>query len=518
MERFAGRVAVVTGASSGIGACIASDLAKAGMVVVGVARRKDRLQDLAASLKACGATGRLEAVQADLSSVEEVRRVFQWVEDNLGAVSVLVNNAAILLQKPIQDLDATDIQSLVTTNVTTVLIGCKEAINSMKKHDIKDGHIITINSVAGHVVINNPLVSVSAYTTSKHAITALCKSLRFDVQRIPGFKIRVTSLSPGTVSTDMVPAEFQAVLPPDMLLRAADVSNAVLYALSCPAAVEITELTIQPTGEALEPTAEWQSVGRRHFLAMERFAGRVAVVTGASSGIGACIASDLAKAGMVVVGVARRKDRLQDLAASLKACGATGRLEAVQADLSSVEEVRRVFQWVEDNLGGVSVLVNNAAIAIQKSVQDMDLADIQSIVATNVTSVTVGCKEAIESMKKHGIKDGHIININSVAGHVVINTPHLSISLYSATKHAITALCKGLRFDVQRIAGFKIRVTSLSPGAVDTDMVPEEFAKTLPPDMLLRPADISNGVLYALSCPSSVEITELTIQPTGEAF
>ncbi|XP_034253734.1 farnesol dehydrogenase-like [Thrips palmi] len=252
---------------------------------------------------------------------------------------------------------------------------------------------------------------------------------------------------------------------------------------------------------------------------MERFAGRVAVVTGASAGIGACIASDLAKAGMVVVGVARRRDRLQDLAASLKACGATGRLEAVQADLSSVEEVRRVFQWVEDNLGAVSVLVNNAAVIHHKPTQELDLTKIQNIIATNLTAVTVGCKEAIGSMKKHDIKDGHIITINSVAGHVVINSPLMSLSLYSSTKHAITALCRGVRFDVQRIPGFKIRVTSLSPGAVDTDMLPRQYVKSFAdPERILKPSNVSNAVLYALACPPSVEITELTIQPIGEAW
>ncbi|XP_052127125.1 farnesol dehydrogenase-like [Frankliniella occidentalis] len=100
---------------------------------------------------------------------------------------------------------------------------------------------------------------------------------------------------------------------------------------------------------------------------MERFAGRVAVVTGASSGIGAQLAEDLVRAGMVVVGVARRLERMQALAAAL--AGLRGRLEPLQADLSCADELRRVFTWVDDNLGGISVLVNNAAVATQVAIQ-----------------------------------------------------------------------------------------------------------------------------------------------------
>ncbi|XP_034231398.1 farnesol dehydrogenase-like [Thrips palmi] len=251
MDRFVGRVAVVTGASSGIGANVAKDLVNAGMVVVGVARRKDRLEGLAASLRASGAKGRLEVVQADLSSVEEVGRVFQWVEDNLGGVSVVVNNAAILAHHPIQDLDLLQIQAIIATNVTAVMAGCKLAISSMKKHNIRDGHVINVNSVTGHMVLGHP-TPVSAYTSTKHAITAMSKALRFDVQLIPGFKIRVTSLSPGTVLTDMVPEQHaKSMMAADCILDTKDVSNAVMYALSCPPSVEITELTIQPTGEKL---------------------------------------------------------------------------------------------------------------------------------------------------------------------------------------------------------------------------------------------------------------------------
>ncbi|KAE8751860.1 hypothetical protein FOCC_FOCC001337 [Frankliniella occidentalis] len=215
-------------------------------------------------------------------------------------------------------------------------------------------------------------------------------------------------------------------------------------------------------------------------LSMERFAGRVAVVTGASSGIGAQIAEDLVRAGMVVVGVARRVDRLQAQAASLS--GLRGRLEPLQADLSSTDELCRVFKWVDDNLGGISVLVNNAAIMPLVAIPDFDPAD--------------------------------------TAGHRILASPGLGSAVaYCASKHATVALTQGLRADLQALkaSGFRIRVTSLSPGAVQTEMLPEGYRKSLPDaDMALRVKDVSTAALYVLGSPPAVEITELTIQATGE--
>lgn len=241
------------------------------------------------------------------------------------------------------------------------------------------------------------------------------------------------------------------------------------------------------------------------------------MVTGASSGIGAQLAEDLVRAGLVVVGVARRRERLEALASSLS--GLDGRLEVLQADLSSVDEVKRVFKWIDESLGGVTVLVNNAAICPITPTQDQELGVIESAVATNLTAMMVGSNLAVNNMKRFNIKDGHIININSVAGHKIMYSPgqDASVTTYTTTKHGAVAFSNALRFDVQRIHGFKIRVTSLSPGTVRTEMT-SKWVEQLPKDRVLDPKDVSNAALYVLSCPTTVEISELTIQPQGESF
>ncbi|XP_034238269.1 farnesol dehydrogenase-like [Thrips palmi] len=251
---------------------------------------------------------------------------------------------------------------------------------------------------------------------------------------------------------------------------------------------------------------------------MERYAGRVAVVTGASSGIGARIAQDLVREGLVVVGVARRMHLVQELAVSLVASGARGQLHAVEADLADGAEVRRVFKWVEDKLGGVSVLVNNAAFLSTQPMQDMEAADMQRLFATNLTAVALCCREALASMRRHGLKNGHVVNINSVTGHTVIRDVHgvPSVSAYAASKNGLTALSKGLRFDLLKMPEYKIRVTNVSPGLVCTEMVAAMEASRTGP--VLQVQDISEIVLYALRTPDNVEIGEITVRPVGEPF
>ena len=262
---------------------------------------------------------------------------------------------------------------------------------------------------------------------------------------------------------------------------------------------------------------------------MDRFVGRVALVTGVTSGIGQEIAKELVRAGLEVVGVGRRQERLEKLTREM--ANEKGKLHTVAADLSREEDVSRVYKWIDDNLGGVSIVVNNAAVLTTSKLHEMDATTIQQLVNTNLTSVMLSCREAIRNMMKHKISDGHIVNINSIAGHQVVNLNEypipFSIVAYSATKHAITALCKGLRFDTQK-EGLRTRITSISPGGVNTEMVQsfssglnaEDLAKSMPmsEDALLKVSDVSNAVLYVLSCPAGVEITELTIRPTGEAM
>ncbi|XP_046393897.1 farnesol dehydrogenase-like [Ischnura elegans] len=251
---------------------------------------------------------------------------------------------------------------------------------------------------------------------------------------------------------------------------------------------------------------------------MDRWEGKVAVVTGASSGIGKSIATELVERGMIVVGLARRMELVQDLSNSLT--GRKGKLFAVKADVGKEDDVAEAFDWVRKNLGGVHVLVNNAGIGTYSLLSNMDREEykrVQACLNTNVMGVVMCSNEAIKLMREKGIVDGHIININSVLGHFI--SRRLGIHFYNATKHAVTVLTEGLRRELVE-AKSKIRVTSISPGFVLTNImdgieVPNrnEIMANSP---ILRTDDVTNSVIHSLAAPADVQIAEIIVRPVGE--
>ncbi|XP_021929737.1 farnesol dehydrogenase-like [Zootermopsis nevadensis] len=251
---------------------------------------------------------------------------------------------------------------------------------------------------------------------------------------------------------------------------------------------------------------------------MERWAGRVAVVTGASAGIGEAIAQELVKKGLKVVGLARRVDRVEALKNSLKS--AAGKLYPLKCDVSNESEVREAFKWIKTNVGGVDILVNNAGVASFSSLIDGPTELWRKIFDLNVLGLSVCTKEALQSMKESGVDDGHIIHINSITGH---RPPtHIGLQMYTASKHAVTALAEGLRLELVKLNS-KIRVTSVSPGAVLTEIAeasvfPKEMIEPPEKKPYLQSKDIADAVIYVLGTPTHVQIHELIVKPVGQQY
>ncbi|KAK7863450.1 hypothetical protein R5R35_010490 [Gryllus longicercus] len=274
---------------------------------------------------------------------------------------------------------------------------------------------------------------------------------------------------------------------------------------------------------------------------MSQLAGRVAVVTGASAGIGAAIAYQLQDAGVNVVALARRKEKIQSAVeearqearkrgrASLGKAPSPGELHTLKCDVSNEEDIVAAFKWVKDNLKTVHILVNNAGIGGRTKLDETNTAEWKGILNTNVMGLSIGTREAVQLMKATGVEDGHIIHIGSWAGHNLLNFP--GISMYSASKHAVRVLTEGLRKELVA-AKSKIRITEVSPGAVRTD-----FSKDRPPskevlaswgiskaeDMWtvlphLQSEDVADAVLYAIATPPHVQIHQILLKPVGENF
>lgn len=252
---------------------------------------------------------------------------------------------------------------------------------------------------------------------------------------------------------------------------------------------------------------------------MNKWIGKVAVVTGASSGIGEAIVKDFAKAGINVVGLARRSEKIEEFAKNL---GETsGKIYAQKCDVSDMQSVKAAFQWIEQQFGSINILVNNAAILYNGTILDPGddaMEQLNLVINTNFTGAVQCSREAIRLIDK-SCDYGLVININSIAGNYV---PFgFGTNVYAASKHALRAFSEVLRHELVTKKNDKIRVSNLSPGVVKTEMavaagIVNDASLIYQHLPHLSCENVSESVLFLLQVPHNVNITQLTIQPVGE--
>ncbi|XP_018325787.1 farnesol dehydrogenase [Agrilus planipennis] len=248
---------------------------------------------------------------------------------------------------------------------------------------------------------------------------------------------------------------------------------------------------------------------------MNRWVGKVAVVTGASAGIGAVLAEKLVKEGLQVVGLARREEPIKSLSKKLQ--GQKGKLYALKVDLSKPDEIINAFKWVKDNLGPVHILVNNAGLAINDSLSDGNYESWKQVLDVNVLGLSVATREAVKQMKENKI-DGHIVHVNSILGHRLVTMPGLN--MYPASKYAVTALTETLLNEFNQ-KNLKIKISSVSPGVVKTDFrrvagyTPQNAEENFPG---ITSEEVADAIIYVLSTPPTVQIRELILTAVGESF
>jgi NADP-dependent 3-hydroxy acid dehydrogenase YdfG len=237
-------------------------------------------------------------------------------------------------------------------------------------------------------------------------------------------------------------------------------------------------------------------------------AGKTAVVTGASSGIGEATARLLASEGCNVVLAARREDRLNALAAEL----GKGTL-AAPTDVTDPAACAALVARTVERFGSLEILVNNAGLGLYGSIPEGDPDDWRKMFDVNVLGVLYCTRAAVRHMLARGA--GDIVFVSSLAGRRV---PAPDGTVYAATKHAITAIAEGLRMDVHEKG---IRAINVEPGLVRT-----EFPENSYPDAdeyyaqkgfaPLDPDDIAAAVLYAVSQPARVSVNEVAVRPTRQ--
>lgn len=234
---------------------------------------------------------------------------------------------------------------------------------------------------------------------------------------------------------------------------------------------------------------------------MQSIVGKTAIITGASSGIGAAIAKTLATEGVNVVLAARRKDKLESIANEINEKG-KGQAKSIVTNVADQADVERMKAFAIEKFGTIDIYVNNAGQMLSSKMQDGHVSDWEQMVDVNIKGVLYGIHAVLPEMVSR--KSGHIINIASVSGLEVTKTS----TVYSATKFAVRAISMGLE---KELAKTGVRVTNISPGMVRTDLSGNWKAFDRKP---LEAIDIANAVVYAVSQPDYVNVNEITVRPT----
>jgi clavulanate-9-aldehyde reducatase len=239
--------------------------------------------------------------------------------------------------------------------------------------------------------------------------------------------------------------------------------------------------------------------------------GRVAAVTGASSGIGEATARALSAAGASVALGARRTDRLEALAESLD-----GPALVREVDVSDEEQARGFIQAAHDELGGLDILVNNAGVMLLGPVADADTDDWRQMITVNLLGLLYCTHAALPLLAKGG--GGDIVNLSSTAG----RRADAGAAVYNMTKFGVHAFSEALR---QEALHSKVRVTVVAPGFVETELQGHNTNPLVQQSMersreqigeVLKAEDIANAIAYAVTRPAHVCVNELLVRPTNQ--
>jgi NADP-dependent 3-hydroxy acid dehydrogenase YdfG len=243
----------------------------------------------------------------------------------------------------------------------------------------------------------------------------------------------------------------------------------------------------------------------------EGIAGKVVVITGASSGLGEAAARRLAREGAKLTLGARRIDRLEALAREL----ALGAGAVVKTDVTKRDDVKRLVDAAVAAHGRIDVIVNNAGLMPNSFLENLHVEEWERMIDVNIKGVLYGIAAALPHMIAQ--KSGHVVNVASVAGHKV----GPGGAVYSATKHAVRVITEGLR---QEVKAHNIRTTIISPGAVATELtstvtdpvVAERMRKTY--EVAVSADSFARALVFALSQPEEVDINEILYRPTAQVY
>ncbi|CAI3108911.1 putative oxidoreductase [Acinetobacter calcoaceticus] len=239
---------------------------------------------------------------------------------------------------------------------------------------------------------------------------------------------------------------------------------------------------------------------------------KVIIITGASSGIGKASAKMLAAEGAKVIAVARNQERLNELVNEVTKHG--DQITGFVADVTNLDDVKKLAQFAKDTYGSVDILINNAGLMLFSYWSDLAIDDWNKMINTNIKGYLNAIAGVLPIMLEQ--KSGQILNMDSVAGHQV----DPAAGIYCATKFFVQAMTESMRKDLGVNHG--IRVNTVSPGVINTgwaDKVTDPEGRKAAQELnkiAIDPDDVARAVVYALNQPENVTVNDLIISPTRQ--
>jgi NADP-dependent 3-hydroxy acid dehydrogenase YdfG len=244
---------------------------------------------------------------------------------------------------------------------------------------------------------------------------------------------------------------------------------------------------------------------------------KVAIITGASSGIGEATAKALAAEGAKVVLAARRVERLEKLKGEIEASG--GEALVVKTDVVVRKEVEKLAEKTIKRFGKIDILINNAGLMPLSFMKNLHVEEWDRMIDVNLKGALYAIAAVLPNMKAN--KCGDIVNISSIAGRKLFP----GAAVYCATKFGVTALSEGMRMELSK--PYNIRITSIEPGAVATELTQTFTDQELIEQwndgrrehlVPLKPEFIANAIVYAVTQPDGVSVNEISVMPTMQGL
>ncbi|CAM9262432.1 unnamed protein product [Choristocarpus tenellus] len=256
----------------------------------------------------------------------------------------------------------------------------------------------------------------------------------------------------------------------------------------------------------------------------QELSGKVAIVTGASGGIGASIAETLAKAGAVVALGARRLDALESIKAKIESVVGEGKVIVCETDVTKRDQVKALVAAAVAHFGPIDFLVNNAGVMYYTNMKNLHEDEWERTVDVNCKGTMFGIGAVLGGMIERG--SGHIVNISSDAGRRIFP----SLAVYCGSKFFVEAMSEGLR---REVVGTGLKVTTIQPGDCATDLIMNntdneaasqqgveigaKLGTGASKEQVLQPEDVAAAVLYAVTAPPHVAVNEVLVEPRDQA-